>query len=109
MDFICGELPGFAARLAELTAAIFDALNAITGAPPSGVLPPEALVSLLRGLRAALAAQKQEDIDRILEELDRQASDPAILRALKKISDQVLMTEFEEAIETIDGLGYVKL
>ena len=103
------ELPGFAAHLEELSAAIAAELGTtgetIASSSSAGTAVP---VSLLIELKGALMSQKPEQIDKILEELDRQAADPALRNTLETISDQVLMTEFNEALATLEALGYSK-
>jgi transcriptional regulator of NAD metabolism len=60
--------------------------------------------SILNSLAAALEAQKAGDIDRILEELNRQTLEPEAREILDQISDHVLMAEFGKARETIAAL-----
>ena len=64
--------------------------------------------SLLGELASALESQKAETIDRILDELSQQALDPKTHEALEKISDDVLMTEFDKALETVHTLLEIK-
>jgi hypothetical protein len=56
-----------------------------------------------------LKLQKADNIDRILEQLTRQArigapADSDIRKALEQISDEVLMAEYDKAGEILDGL-----
>jgi len=109
MAFIRENISGFAKQLAELISGIGAALK--TGKNSGGMTnnntagtagDTAALVSLFSDLEAALKAQKSADIDRILEELNRKPLDAQTREALEKISDDVLMTEFESALKTID-------
>jgi hypothetical protein len=58
----------------------------------------------LRELSAALEAQKADTVDRLLEELGKNAPDAKTARALEKISDDVLMAEFGQAAEAAGAL-----
>jgi signal transduction histidine kinase/CheY-like chemotaxis protein len=110
LAFIRRELPGFAARLEELAAAIGAALKATeekaNATAPQATAPQDATasVSLLLDLQKALTAQKTDLMDKTLEELDRQTTDPAIRESLETISDHVLMAEFEEALALLQTL-----
>ena len=101
LALIRAKLPGFVTRLDKLTRAVGDVLD--TGAV-SGMNLQGAGIPHLGELRNALASHKSDEIDRILEELNRQTSDPAVLKTLDAISEQVLVAEFDKAIEIIDGL-----
>jgi len=58
---------------------------------------------LLRDLRPALEAQKTALIDRILDELNKQANN-GIRSSLDQISDNILIAEYGKAVEVIDDL-----
>ena len=61
--------------------------------------------SLLRDLEDALVSQKaSSDIIHILDKLNEKPLDQKTKEALEKISFQVLMTEFDNAIQTIKEL-----
>jgi signal transduction histidine kinase/CheY-like chemotaxis protein len=116
MDFIREHLPGFTEHLAALAKGIEQALNRekksdeFQGQQPSsvsGAAPPDgAILNLLHRLAEALQTKKAGSIDRILEELDRQNPDAETKEALEKISDDVLLVEFNAALETVnDVLG----
>jgi signal transduction histidine kinase/CheY-like chemotaxis protein len=120
MVFIREHLPAFAQQLAELIKEIDAALETdknsadITNDSTAGqaaqaagdetASDTAALVSLLCDLKSALRAQKSAEIDRILEELMRQTVDSGVKAALEKISDEVLMTEFDRALKIVDSL-----
>ncbi|GHV71116.1 hypothetical protein AGMMS49928_21550 [Spirochaetia bacterium] len=104
-------LPAFAKGLAELAAGIGNALNekaALPGAPREDS-PEKAGIGaddlhLLEELAESLKAQKADAIDRLLEELNQAALDPKTRETLERISDDVLMTEFGKALETVTVL-----
>jgi len=120
LAFIREHLPAFAQQLAELIKEIDAALETdknsadITNDSAAGqaaraagdetASDTAALVSLLCDLESALRAQKSAEIDRILEELMRQPVDSGVKAALEKISDEVLMTEFDRALKIVDSL-----
>jgi len=58
---------------------------------------------LFNKLAVALGSQKVAEIDRIFFELNKAPLDPKTKEILEQISDQVLMTEFESAIKTINA------
>jgi signal transduction histidine kinase/CheY-like chemotaxis protein len=104
MDFIRENLPGFAKGLAELIGGI-KAWESEQGAS-KGEADHAEVTRLMQGLEAALETEDAGDIDRILEELNVQAPalDTKIKGAFEKISDNVLMAEFENAVEIIHSL-----
>jgi len=97
------RLPVFTGQLAELTGNIRTVMESY--AAHNAVKPSESsksksavFVSLLRELAAALKSKNANDIDRLLEELIKQQNaDSGVKIALEKISDEVLMTEYEKA------------
>ena len=116
LAFIQENLGNFAESLAELAKNIHMFLetpvletNSETEAdatPVSGTASNEATASeaaaLLRDLEDALVSQKaSSDILRILDELNEKPLDQKTKDALEKISFQVLMTEFDNAIQTL--------
>jgi len=60
------------------------------------------LILLFKRLETALKVQKAEDIDRLLNEIIRQPVNEEIKEIIEKVSDDILMTEFDNAIKTID-------
>jgi len=64
----------------------------------------ENLGLLFSSLKTALKSQNTLDIDRILEELGQNKLDPKTREALEKISDHVLMAEYESASEVVGSL-----
>jgi len=110
VDFIRKNLPSFARQLAELVKEIDAALktdkngggmanNGTAGQAAETARDFAALVPLLGDLESALEAQKSAEIDRLLEELNQKPLDKQTREALNKISDDVLMAEFESAVK----------
>jgi signal transduction histidine kinase/CheY-like chemotaxis protein/HPt (histidine-containing phosphotransfer) domain-containing protein len=106
LDFIRENLPVFAKRLADLIGGIQAWKNAVKEQDVSnGEHDHElAVTRLLHELAAALETGNAGDIDRILEELAQQATDTETKEALEKISDNVLMTEYDSAAEVVRSL-----
>jgi len=103
MAFIREHLPVFAQQLTEL---IIDIDKALKQKSPENTSPsPRAdLSSLFKELASALKSQNAADIDRILDELNQKSTDSKTKTALEKISDDILMTEFDSALKTIGEL-----
>jgi len=111
--FIRESLPGFAKQLAELVKNIRaaleqgkpesrDVLQGGSAAPHSPLPTPYS--PLLKELLDALKSQKVPEIKRILNTLEQQARDPKLKDILAQISDQVLMTEFDNAAKIVEKL-----
>ena len=109
--FIQSNLLVLVEQLSELTQNIKTALeegkseeNAVSSIPDSsghnfsGDLIPD----LLNELAAALKSKNVVEIDRMLDKLIEAPLDQNTKETIKKIYDQVLMTEFESAIKTIN-------
>jgi CheY-like chemotaxis protein len=101
------RLPTFVERLAALVAGITAALE--TTAPPeedetAGGAPGPGELSLLQELAEALQSQQAGAIDRLLEELNRKPLDGKTRKALDAASDDILMTEYAKALETVTAL-----
>jgi HPt (histidine-containing phosphotransfer) domain-containing protein len=98
-------LPGFTEKLAVLAAGIGAALEATAPAVPEEPAAAGAeLLPLLRELAEALQARKMTAVDRVLEELNRKAAETKTREALDAVSDDVLLGEYDKALETIAGL-----
>jgi signal transduction histidine kinase/CheY-like chemotaxis protein len=113
IDFIRESLPDFMEQLAALGKNIQNTLE--QGNPEDHDIPapdsrhPKATLSpsdspLFKELRNALKSQKISDIKRILNTLDQQTEDSRLKEILEQISDQVLMTEFDSAVEIVEEL-----
>ena len=104
MDFIENNLRDFAEHLTEMTENIRAAIEpAASHSPPPESAPPSHSPLLIE-LEKALKAQNAAEIDRILNELNQKQFDPKIREALDKISDDVLMTEYGNALKSIEEL-----
>jgi signal transduction histidine kinase/CheY-like chemotaxis protein/HPt (histidine-containing phosphotransfer) domain-containing protein len=103
MAFIEENLSGFTQLLEELIKGIDAALNEDADAP-SGIESSPLPVSELNELVSALKTQSTSDIDRLLDELDQKTLSAETRTAVEKISDAVLMAEFDNALGIIDGL-----
>jgi signal transduction histidine kinase/DNA-binding response OmpR family regulator len=105
---IAEEISAFVKRLEGLVdniGAALEADNAVANSRPPNETPPSlVLVSLLEELERALQSQKTQDIDKILEALMKEPVDAKTKEALEKISEAVLVTEFNDAIKVIHKL-----
>jgi len=108
LAFIKDNLSGFVKHLTEMVENVRTALDSAKSAalqspvPKATLSPPQS--PLLIDLQAALKSQNTVEIDRILEELNQKELDPGTRETLEKISDNVLMTEFGEALKSIEEL-----
>jgi signal transduction histidine kinase/DNA-binding NarL/FixJ family response regulator/HPt (histidine-containing phosphotransfer) domain-containing protein len=99
IDLFREKLPGFAEALAELIGGIQSWES--EDDTPKGVTDYAVVTRLLHELETALEAENAGDIDRILDELNAQTPSAETKEVFAKISDNVLMTEFENASEII--------
>jgi signal transduction histidine kinase/CheY-like chemotaxis protein/HPt (histidine-containing phosphotransfer) domain-containing protein len=112
IKYIKENLDGFAQGIAELVINIGAALEADAAADTSAGNAASAAkagtvaipVSVLAKLEADLQSRNAAEIDRILEELLQQTTDKKTKEALEKISDDVLMAEFDSAIAAVKEL-----
>jgi CheY-like chemotaxis protein len=108
MSVIAQALPAFTERLEALVEGIGAALEATsTAGPEEGAViagPAPGIAPLLRELAEDLQAKKAGDIDRALEELLRRKLDRKIRKTIEQISDDVLMAEYDKALETLNTL-----
>ncbi|MDR2588381.1 MAG: response regulator [Spirochaetales bacterium] len=110
IPFIGEKLPGFAKNLTELLEKIISTLPAGGENPSqkedaeSSAVLSERAVLLLRELKDALEAEKTENINRLLEELERMELAPTAQEFLEKISNEILVTEFSRAREIVEEL-----
>ena len=100
--FIREKLPGFLQLLSELTENIGAALKLNETAAADSESPID--LSLFHKLAEVLKSKNASEIDRILEEMNNQPLDAQTRDALLKISDEVLMTEFDNALKIINGI-----
>jgi len=108
MAFIREQLPAFERQLAELAHNIETVLKTRMpeneGVPQEAVPLPAVCYQLFQELAAAIKAKKSADIDRLLEELNHKPMNAKTKETLNKISDEVLMTEFDNAVKIIEEL-----
>ena len=106
--FIEKNLSPFVERLTELAKDIGTALDAsgarggVNDRESTGNIP--ASLPLLRKLASALKSRDAFETDRILEDLDEKPLGARTRETLEKISDDVLMADFDGAVKTLDGL-----
>jgi signal transduction histidine kinase/CheY-like chemotaxis protein len=105
IKYIKENLDGFAQSLAELVINIGAALEADAAVELDSATGSDAVssvpLSALNELKVALQSKNTADIERILEELMRKTYDKKTKEVLEKISDDVLMAEFDKAIITM--------
>ena len=101
LAFIEKQLPAFAGQITKLVKNVGSVLKEDTGVEGNETPSTESLIPLLRELEATLHSSKADDIDRILEELGEKSQDAKMRKALEKISDDVLMAEYDRAVETV--------
>ncbi|GHV41461.1 hypothetical protein AGMMS49546_17380 [Spirochaetia bacterium] len=101
------RLPGFCQELGALTVGIGLVLRGGAAGENSGEEKSDAIgqyIPLFRDLRSALENENIETIDRLIAELEDKSFDAKTGKIIENLSDQVLMTEFKEAMATIDEL-----
>jgi len=100
--FIRKSLPDFLKQLTELVKNIQNALE--PGKIEYQDIPPlsDAHSRLFHELADALKSQKIPEIKRILNTLDKQAQDSNLKKIIEQISDQVFMTEFDNAVKIVE-------
>jgi HPt (histidine-containing phosphotransfer) domain-containing protein len=104
INFIQEHLPVFVQQLAELVINIKKILEYKKSDDTS---EPSLLTDnspLFEELAEALKKQNAAEIDRLLAELDKISPDSETREALEKISDEVLMTEFDNALKIVNNL-----
>lgn len=108
LSFIWENLSGFIEHLTKLETdirAVLELLAEKTGsAPDSGEGGVLLDIFLLNELIEALKSQNVETIERILGELNQKVMDQNAQKSMEQISDQILMTEFDSAVKTIEKL-----
>jgi HPt (histidine-containing phosphotransfer) domain-containing protein len=109
-------LPGFCRRLGELVERIGRELEGrLEGMGNGGAGGHERerhgeggvsadFYPTLKSLKAALEGKRMKEIDRLLDEIDRIQADREKREAVNTLSDQILMGEYQRAIETINAL-----
>jgi CheY-like chemotaxis protein len=113
LTFILEHLSDFLEHLTALVKNIGVALQAapaeekgVQGIPTDKNLGTDIpTVRLFRELAESLKSRKVPEIKRILNALNRQTADSKVKEALDKLSDQVLMAEFDNAVKTVEELA----
>jgi signal transduction histidine kinase/CheY-like chemotaxis protein len=103
-EFIRESLPDFTEKLEELTENIRAALEADKETSPQDTgydMDIKPYIPLFRELAAALKAQNVSEIERVLEELNNKPMDSRAKKILEKVSDDMLITEFDHAFKKI--------
>jgi two-component system, sensor histidine kinase and response regulator len=110
LDFIREHLPAFTQMLKKLTENIRTALKlnepAVSDSESSDAHSSLLIAHspLFHELADAVKNKKSAVIDRLLEELSQKQMDLQTREILNKISDEVLMTEFDNALKIIEEL-----
>jgi signal transduction histidine kinase/CheY-like chemotaxis protein len=117
MDFIQNELDLFTDNLTKLAKNIHTAIETdkkeskkTKSKEGAGLKKTDIkkISPLLRKLVKALKEQNLSEIDRIMGEFDRNKLDKKTCQALDKISDDLLMTEFDEALKKAEEILHDK-
>jgi signal transduction histidine kinase/FixJ family two-component response regulator/HPt (histidine-containing phosphotransfer) domain-containing protein len=103
LAFIQKNLGVFTEQLANLVNGINAFLETDKTSAGKSASDPE-LLPLLRELESALKSQNISGIERLLDILNEKPLDGEIREALTKISDDVLVTELEGALKTVEKL-----
>jgi hypothetical protein len=99
------ELPDFYGRLKQLTENIRDTVKAVepeTAIPVSQIDPK--FQDLLSQLKSVLETKDMRETDNLLAEIEGMQLDKAVQEKVAFISEQVLMGEYDNAIESIAAL-----
>jgi len=114
MAFIKDNLSGFINRLTELIQNISAVVEPAAPSPESSVanssppIPDSSFLiahsSLLIALASALSSENAAETDRLLNELNKKQFDPGTRAILGKISDDVLMAEYGNALKSVEEL-----
>ena len=102
--FIRENMPDFAKQLAELVRDIkkfLDNNESENNSAPSSSIEHS---SLFEELAESLKKKNHADIDRIIAALGEKPLDSKTKEALEKISDEVLMSEFDKALKTVNNM-----
>jgi len=109
MIYIQEHLPVFIQQLAEL---IINIKKVLENKKAEEISEPSLMVDnspLFEELAEALKKQNATEIDRLLTDLEKIPLDPETRDALEKISDEVLITEFDNALKIVNDLITVQI
>jgi signal transduction histidine kinase/DNA-binding response OmpR family regulator len=111
IDFVRSNFRAFFNQLSKLIVDITVALEKVSGKEPNDCNQTDcnqtdfnqstALTPLFKELKAALKSQKVESIDRLLDEIGKHPMNAETKELLDKVSDDVLMSEFDKAIKAL--------
>jgi signal transduction histidine kinase/ActR/RegA family two-component response regulator/HPt (histidine-containing phosphotransfer) domain-containing protein len=110
LAFIREHLGDFFEHLTALVKNIGIALqtapeeNDVQGLPTDKKMEDISTIRLFRELAESLKSRKVSEIKRVLNVLNQQTADSKAKEVLDKISDQVLMAEFDDAVKTVEEL-----
>jgi len=111
LAFIREHLSDFLEHLTALVKNIGIALqtvpdvNDVQGFPTDKNLEIDIVtIRLFRELAKSLKSRKVPEIKRILNVLNQQTANSKVREVLDKVSDQVLMAEFDDAVKTVEEL-----
>jgi HPt (histidine-containing phosphotransfer) domain-containing protein len=126
LAFLYDNLPNFVELLAELVKNTRTAIESMPGEnisksggmgffkqmfakqkpekPAPSKTGSEEYISVFHKLKNAIASQNHSEIDQILDDLKQKPLDTKTKEILEHVSDEVLMTEFDRAVKTIDDL-----
>ncbi|MDR2053356.1 MAG: response regulator [Treponema sp.] len=109
VEVIREQLPSFCERLSVLAGKIGEMLakNGEQGAddgPEGNSGDAPALWEKAGPLREALESLDTTGIERLIAEMERLAGNPKTRQTIARLSHQVLVGEYDEAVETLDGL-----
>jgi len=109
LAFIREHLSDFLEQLTALVKNIGIALRAVPEGNDVQGLPTDInqetdISRLFRELAESLRSRRVPEIKRVLNVLNRQTVNSRVKEALDKISDQVLMAEFDDAIKIVEEL-----
>jgi len=110
IEFIRKNIPGFIEKITKLAERIKTALELYTKKKKK-VTPLQGASSfsaLLRELEDALVSQKTESIDNALNKIYQEPLDNLTKSVLDKVSEDILMAEFDSAIRNIHDFFYDK-
>jgi len=102
INFIAKTLPDFTTQLNTLIKNIDDSLTSLKNELAANDTPDSRIKTMLTELETVIKTKKAQDIDLVLEKLSRRPLDATLKTTLEKISDYVLMAEYEKALKTIN-------
>jgi CheY-like chemotaxis protein len=101
LEVIWEKLPVFYQKLQETTANIGEAVKEVEAETPVSQGDPQ-VQELLVQLKSALEVKNMKETDRLLAEIEGMPLDAALRNKIIAVSDQVLITEFSEALAILE-------